>query len=124
LRGKAPESTPTEPQLLRWRQIERLHEAEFAVTSTRIRTRHPQSAVLLTDAVQVEEPLSLQYGLLRSLEDSIEAPKHNKRKDYVAIFTPHVYIAKPVVSYVPNEVGDPLQPTLILHLSGCHFCSF
>ena len=34
LRGKAPESTPTEPQLLRWRQIERLHEAEFAVTST------------------------------------------------------------------------------------------
>ena len=54
-----------------------------------------------------------QDGSLGGFKQGVEAPKDNHRQDDIAVFTPDEDIAQGVVGDGPDEVGDPVELSLV-----------
>jgi hypothetical protein len=66
----------------------------------------PQRCVLVDDPCFVEGTLHFEDGLLRRLEDSLEATQYRHRKDHIAVFAAKVKVSEDVVSDVSDQADD------------------
>ncbi len=77
-----------------------------------------EGVLLIGHLLAVERGFHVHDGLFRRLQHGIEAAQNGHRQDDIAIFSPHIHVAQDIVSDVPDEIGEPVELSLV-HKSEC-----
>ena len=72
-----------------------------------------EGVVLVGDFLAVERDLHFEHSLLGRLQHGVEAAENGHRQDDVAVFAAHEDVAEGVIGDAPDEVGDPVELSLV-----------